>query len=107
MIRFVYIYRYKYAHSSLYTEKLMHCRAFTCEHIFEGYPQPQQLMSVTVPMGVYGGQMLSVRAPSGAVVQVQVPLGMQPGMTFQAQMPMVQQAPIVVQQPQVCEKAFC
>lgn len=64
--------------------------------------QVQQQMQVTVPPGMGPGSMMSVAAPTGAVLQIQVPVGAAPGATFtiayqpqQQQQQMMQPAPVM------------
>jgi hypothetical protein len=40
-------------------------------------------MMVTVPAGAFGGQMIQIQTPSGAMMQVAVPAGLGPGAQFQ------------------------
>ena len=47
-------------------------------------PQPQ-IMSVAVPPGAIGGQLIQVQSPDGKVIQVQVPAGFAAGQQFQVQ----------------------
>ena len=51
-------------------------------------------MNVVVPAGAFGGQLVTVAAPSGAHVQVTIPHGLVPGQSFQCTLP--PQAPVVV-----------
>jgi hypothetical protein len=48
---------------------------------------PSETLSVTIPQGVTGGQIISVQAPNGTQISVQVPLGMQPGQIMNVQVP--------------------
>jgi len=52
-----------------------------------GQPPMQQMpvCTATVPPGAYEGQMISVAGPNGLPMNVQVPPGMKPGMSFQFQ----------------------
>ena len=59
---------------------------------------PATQMQATVPMGVYGGQMIQVNTPSGRM-QVRVPMGLGPGMQFTFAAPPAQPRPM--QQPQM------
>ena len=43
----------------------------------------QQRLQVTVPYGVMGGQQIIINAPGKGQMMVTVPMGMQPGQTFQ------------------------
>jgi hypothetical protein len=44
------------------------------------------MMFVTVPDGMQGGQMLAISTPAG-MLQAQIPAGLQPGETFQIEVP--------------------
>ena len=47
------------------------------------------LMEIIVPGNVYGGQTLLVKSPTGQMLQVTVPPGLQPGQHFRIQVPNV------------------
>lgn len=63
------------------------------------YPQPQQMLSVTVPNNAVPGQTLQIQTPTG-LIQVQVPAGLKPGQVFQVAYaaPQIVTAQPVVQQ---------
>ena len=78
----------------------------TATPVAQGQPAMTK-MSVTIPAGVSGGQMLQVQTPSG-LMQVMVPNGLSAGQSFEMMVPSVaappmaqpvQQQPVYQQQP--------
>lgn len=57
-----------------------------------------QLMSIQCPPGAMAGQQITVNA-NGQPMQVAVPAGVTQGQTFQIQVPMQQQPPVLMAQP--------
>ena len=53
------------------------------QQTFLNLAQQTPAMRVKVPDGVQGGQAFQVRTPSGTLVTVTAPLGLQPGQWFQ------------------------
>jgi hypothetical protein len=50
-------------------------------------PPAPMLLAVTCPGGVFAGHKIMTRAPNGTTLEVVVPPGIMPGMTFHIQCP--------------------